>query len=205
MSETELSNEQEPIEAGTAGEEENLDSVEKEEAGVPEAEEDLQTSLEKALVETEKFRDMALRAEAELQNVRRRAEKDVESAHKYGTEKFLLALLPVVDSLEKAIEAAEAASDGTNKEDAVIEGVQICLKMFQDVLTREKVEVLDPHGEPFDPKFHEAISLIEHEEMEPNSVVAVIQKGYKLNERLVRPAMVMVSKAAEKKETDNSK
>lgn len=158
---------------------------------------ELNESLAKATEEVVHFRDMALRAEAEMQNLRRRAEKDVANAHKYGIEKLLQNLLPVVDSLEKAVEMAVEAAGEVEKEEAVLEGVKICLKMLHELMAKEKIEILDPIGEPFDPKFHEAITLIEHPEMEPNSVVTVVQKGYRLNERLVRPAMVVVSKAAE--------
>jgi molecular chaperone GrpE len=151
---------------------------------------------ESAREDTAKFRDAALRAEAEMQNVRRRAAKDVEHAHKFGVEKLIQKLLPVVDSLEKALESSdmvkEIGQDDASK--AVIDGVAICQKMFLDILDKEGVTVVDPHGEPFDPNVHQAMSMVENPDMEPNSVVAVIQKGYQLNGRLVRPAMVMVSK-----------
>ena len=102
-------------------------------------------------------------------------------------------MLPVVDSLEKAIESAEQASGGA--EDAIAEGVVLCHKLLLDVLNKENIEVIDPIGEPFDPNEHQAMSMVENPDMEPNSVFAVVQKGYKLNGRLVRAAMVMVSKA----------
>ena len=143
--------------------------------------------------EVEKYKDVALRAEAEMQNLRRRAERDVQNAHKFGTERLLQNLLPVLDSLEKAIEASEAA--GQSEDDPQLEGIKLCSKLFIDVLTKEGIEALDPLGEPFDPNLHEALSMIENPDLEPNSVMTVIQKGYRLNERLVRPAKVMVSKA----------
>lgn len=152
---------------------------------------DLNTKLEEAMAQLEGYRDQALRAEAEMQNVRRRAERDVANAHKFGLEKFLGNLVPVVDSLEKAIEAAEQADRG---DDPIVEGVQLCLKLLLDQLEKENVRVLDPVGEPFDPQYHEAMSMIENPDVEPNSVVLVVQKGYVLNDRLVRPAMVMVAK-----------
>ncbi len=172
-------------------------SEDQEPAESPAAELTAEEALEKALAEVANYKDAALRAEAEMQNVRRRAERDVENAHKFGIERFLQNLLPVVDSLEKAIETfnEKAAADGTDVNDPVIEGVKLCHKLFLDVLQREKIEVVDPTGEPFDPNEHEAMSMVENPDMEPNSVVAVVQKGYKLNSRLVRPAMVMVSKA----------
>ena len=151
---------------------------------------------ENAREEVAKFRDAALRAEAEMQNVRRRASKDVEHAHKFGAEKLIQNLLPVIDSLEKALESSELVKDldQDHSAKAVLDGVGLCHKMFLDTLGKENVAVVDPHGEPFDPNLHQAMSMVENPDMEPNSVVAVIQKGYQLNGRLVRPAMVMVSK-----------
>ena len=151
------------------------------------------SALAAAKSEAEKYRDMALRAEAEMQNLRRRSERDVQNAHKFGAERLIQNLLPVVDSLEKAVEASQQAE--TAGDDSQLEGLKLCLKLFTDVLTKEGIEVVDPLGQPFDPNVHEALSMIENPDMEPNSVMAVIQKGYRLHERLVRPAMVMVSKA----------
>lgn len=151
-------------------------------------------ALEAALEEVAKYREAALRAEAEMQNMQRRTARDVENAHKFGIEKFLQNLLPVADSLEKAIESAEQASSG-DAENAIAEGVRLCHKLLIDVMARENVEVIDPIGEPFDPNEHQAMSMVENPNMEPNSVFAVVQKGYKLNGRLVRAAMVMVTKA----------
>jgi molecular chaperone GrpE len=146
-------------------------------------------ALAAALLDVEKFRDLALRAQAEMQNLQRRTARDVENAHKFGVEKFVLNMLPVVDSLEKAIE-----STGDNF-DAIAEGLRLCHKLMVDTLTKEGVEIVDPIGEPFDPNEQQAMSMVENLDMEPNSVLAVVQKGCKLNGRLVRPAMVMVTKA----------
>ena len=191
------SNEAEATRKDAGPAEEPLVSPAIEEDTVP----DLQVELEAALAEVDKFRDMALRAEAETQNVRRRAEKDVENAHKYGVEKLVQNLLPVVDSLEKAVESAEQAqgADGSAAK-AILEGVGLCHKMLIDVLAKEGVAVIDPEGEPFDPNLHQAMSMVEVPHAEPNSVVTVFQKGYSLNERLVRPAMVVVAKAPAKVE-----
>jgi molecular chaperone GrpE len=150
--------------------------------------------IEGLLAEVESLRDQALRAEAEMQNVRRRAERDVENAHKFGLERLVQHILPVVDSLEKALEAK------TSEDDPVIEGVKLTFKLLQDLLTKESIQVVDPLGEPFDPNLHEAMSIVENPDMEENSVFAVVQKGYTLNERLVRPAMVMVTKTPDDKE-----
>ena len=157
------------------------------------SEDDAVESEDRLVAEVEKYKDIALRAEAEMQNLRRRAERDVQNAHKYGIERLLQNLLPVLDSLEKAVEVSEAAA--SDDDDPQLEGIRLCSKLFVDVLTREGVEALDPLGEPFDPNLHEALSMIENPDLEPNSVMAVIQKGYRLNERLVRPAKVMVSKS----------
>lgn len=179
-------------EATQAGADEAIAGVIEEDT-VPE----LQVDLEDALKEVDKFKDMALRAEAELQNVRRRAERDVENAHKFGLEKFVANLLPVADSLEKSIEAVDQAQgieDAAAR--AIMEGVGLCRKMLLDVMAKEGVAVVDPEGEPFDPNLHQAMSMVDVPDAEPGSVVAVVQKGYTLNGRLVRPAMVMVSRGS---------
>ena len=136
-------------------------------------------------------RDATLRAQAEAQNAKRRAEQDVEKARKFALEQFTRDLLPVVDNLERALEAAPADDDGVKP---FAEGVELTLKTLLDVLTKFNIEIVEPHGEPFDPNLHQAMSMVENNEVEPNSVIAVVQKGYTLNGRLVRPAMVMVSK-----------
>ncbi|MDQ2487883.1 nucleotide exchange factor GrpE [Pseudomonas putida] len=137
-------------------------------------------------------KDQALRAVADVQNVRRRAEQDVEKAHKFALEKFSNDLLPVIDSLELAL---AHSSDEDEQVKAIREGVKLTLKMFQDTLKRYNLEVVDPHGEPFNPEHHQAMAMQESTEVEPNSVLNVFQKGYLLNGRLLRPAMVVVSKA----------
>ena len=139
-----------------------------------------------------KANDQVLRVQAEMQNVRRRAERDVENAHKYALEKFTADLLPVVDNLERAISTIDA-SDGGQK--AVATGLELTLKTFVDVLDRFKIEAVDPAGQPFDADLHQAVSMVPNPDLEPNTVMDVFQKGYTLNGRLVRPAMVVVSKA----------
>lgn len=135
-------------------------------------------------------KDQSLRAAAEAQNVRRRAEQEATKARKFALEKFVKELLPIIDSLEKALEAMQDGSDAHR------EGVAMTLKMQLDVLGKFGVEVVDPHGEPFDPEYHEAVAMVPNPELDPNSVMDVVQKGYVLNGRLVRPAMVVVSQAA---------
>jgi molecular chaperone GrpE len=139
-------------------------------------------------------RDAALRAQADAQNVTRRAEQDVEKARKFALERFCSELLPVVDNLERALEAA-AGDDEIVK--PIAEGVELTLKSLLDALKKFNIEPVDPQGEPFDPQVHQAMSMVENGEVEPNTVIAVMQKGYTLNGRLVRPAMVMVSKSAQ--------
>lgn len=137
-------------------------------------------------------KDQSLRTVAELQNIRRRAEQDVEKAHKFALEKFSTDLLPVIDSLELAL-AHSSAQDEHVKQ--IREGVELTLKMFQDTLKRYNLEAIDPHGQPFNPEHHQAMAMQENADVEPNSVLNVFQKGYLLNGRLLRPAMVVVSKA----------
>lgn len=138
--------------------------------------------------------ESVLRAQAEMQNVRRRAERDVENAHKFALDKFSADLLPIIDSLERALDAAENLENEAAK--AMSDGVELTLKMFVDTLGKHGIEQLNPVGEPFNPEFHQAMSMVPNPDMEPNSVMAVMQKGYVLKGRLVRPAMVVVSKAA---------
>ncbi|MGC0864822.1 nucleotide exchange factor GrpE [Pantoea agglomerans] len=137
-------------------------------------------------------RDAQLRAQAEIENIRRRAEMDVEKAHKFALEKFANELLPVIDSLERALEVA-------NKEDpqlaSMIEGIELTLKGLLGAVRKFGVEVVGETGVPFNPEVHQAMSMMESEEFEPNHVLLVMQRGYTLNGRLLRPAMVAVSKA----------
>ena len=137
-------------------------------------------------------RDGALRAQADAQNVKRRSEQDVEKARKFALERFSNDLLPVVDNLERSL---EAASGGDDVSKSIAEGVELTLKSLMDLLKKHNIEAINPEGEPFDPQLHQAMSMLENPDMEPNTVMGVMQKGYTLNGRLLRPAMVMVSKA----------
>ena len=138
-------------------------------------------------------RDAALRAQADAQNIKRRAEQDVEKARKFALERFSGDLLPVVDNLERTLEAASGADELSK---SIAEGVELTLKSLTDAMKKYNIEALDPVGEPFDPQLHQAMTMMENADMEPNTVMAVMQKGYTLNGRLIRPAMVMVTKAA---------
>jgi molecular chaperone GrpE len=151
---------------------------------------DVAAQLEADLAEA---KDAALRAQADAVNVQRRAEQEVDKARKFALERFVSELLPVVDNMERALEAA--GTDEAVK--PIVEGVELTQKSLIDALQKHGVETIDPIGEPFDPQIAQAMSMVENPEVEPNTVIAVMQKGYQLNGRLVRPAMVMVSKAAE--------
>ncbi|MCY4425780.1 MAG: nucleotide exchange factor GrpE [Halieaceae bacterium] len=137
-------------------------------------------------------RDAMLRAEAEARNTRRRAEQDVEKARRFALERFSGELLSVVDNLERALLAAEQQAGDLK---VIAEGVDLTLKGLLDVFGRFNIAVLEPEGAPFDPQLHQAMSMVENPDVEPNTVLQVVQKGYTLNGRLIRPAMVVVSKA----------
>ena len=179
---------------------EPLDVVEEGAAAAPEATGDgqngemlpAQEQIEKLEEELATARDAVLRAQADSQNVTRRAEQDVEKARKFALERFCGELLPVVDNLERALEAAIGDSDIVRP---IAEGVELTLKSFHDALKKFHIVAVDPAGEPFDPQLHQAMSMVENGDVEPNTVIAVMQKGYTLSGRLVRPAMVMVSKS----------
>ena len=146
--------------------------------------------LEALQAELVSARDQVLRANAEMQNVRRRAEQDVEKAHKFALERFASELLAVVDNLERALFAI-AEEDITQRE-----GVELTLKTLLAALEKHGVNVINPHGEAFNPEHHQAITMVEVADAAPNSIVEVMQKGYGINGRLLRPAMVVVAKAS---------
>jgi len=177
----------EQIASETENQQDTDQPMEQEEPSLEEAMGQLQVDLAEA-------KDDALRAQADAQNVKRRAEQDVEKARKFALEQFCKELLPVMDNLERALEAAPADEPVVKP---IAEGVELTLKSFSDALARFKIEVVNPLGEPFDPQFHQAMSMVENADVEPNTVTMVMQKGYTLHGRLVRPAMVMVSKAVE--------
>ncbi|MBY4677368.1 nucleotide exchange factor GrpE [Marinobacterium arenosum] len=173
---------------------ENAAGAESAEAGqlLPENEAaELLAQLAAAEQEIASLREQALRAQADVQNIRRRAEQDVEKAHKFGLEKFAGELLPVVDNLERALEACNADEEAVK---ALVEGVEMTLNMFVGGLEKFQIEQINPLGETFDPSLHQAMSMVDAGDAKPNTVVAVMQKGYTLHGRLIRPAMVMVAK-----------
>ncbi|MBS0359203.1 MAG: nucleotide exchange factor GrpE, partial [Proteobacteria bacterium] len=151
-------------------------------------------ALEEKLTESEKKVhenwEKVTRVMADLENARRRAQKAVEDAHKYGQEKLLKELLPVVDSLEQALQASGA--EATVK--AIRDGVELTLKMLLSVLEKFSVKPLNPIGEAFNPHFHEAMMMQEHADAAPGTILTVMQKGYLIQDRVMRPALVIVSK-----------
>jgi molecular chaperone GrpE len=150
--------------------------------------------LEDARAKADEHWNQCLRLQAEIDNLRKRSERDLANAHKYALDRFVQELLPVKDSLEMGISAAGEA--GQVDPAKLHEGSELTLKMLASALEKFGVREVNPAGEKFNPEFHQAMSLQQRADLEPNTVVAVVQKGYVLNERLVRPAMVMVSKAA---------
>lgn len=147
--------------------------------------------------------DRALRAAAEVENTRRRAERSIENAHKFALERFVGDLLPAVDSFERAADAAGGVDGGAGGSDevgagavaAMAEGVALSLKLLLGAMEKQGIAVVDPIGAPFDPKLHEAMSMVEKADAEPGTVVEVFQKGYTVNGRLARPARVIVAQA----------
>ena len=149
----------------------------------------LESELEGLRAQLAQREDALLRVQAELENQRRRAQRDVENAHKFGVEKFVAELLPVKDSMELGLASGADAEVG-----ALREGLELTEKMLTSALEKFGVVQVDPQGDAFNPELHQAMSMQEGADIGPGKVVTVFQKGYLLNERLVRPAMVIVSK-----------
>jgi molecular chaperone GrpE len=161
-------------------------------------------ALEAQLLETEnrlndyksqlaKFEEQKIYQLAEMDNIQRRTKRDIENAYKFSLEKFIKELLPVKDSLEIALEHAKA-----EEQDSALSGIQLTLKQLQSLLEKNGVKSIEPAGQPFDSHFHEAMLAEENDELAPNTIIRVLQKGYSLHERLMRPALVVVAKAKEK-------
>ncbi|MEV3844186.1 nucleotide exchange factor GrpE [Aeromonas veronii] len=161
-----------------------------EQARIAELEAQLETAIQKAAEE----RERALRTAAEMENLRRRTDLDVEKAHKFALEKFANELLPVLDNLERAIELADKENEALKP---MIEGVELTLKSMQSGVAKFGLVALDPINQPFDPNAHQAMSMVPSADVAPNTVIAVMQKGYDLNGRVIRPAMVMIAKAVD--------
>ncbi|MCW8851630.1 MAG: nucleotide exchange factor GrpE [Gammaproteobacteria bacterium] len=151
----------------------------------------LEAQLEQAQAKASENWDAYLRAKAEMDNLRRRNTKDLENAHKFGIEKFVTELLPVLDSMALGLAVEDASAESLR------EGMELTMNILQKMMEKLNIEEIDPLNEKFDPEKHQAMTMQPNADVEPNTVIAVMQKGYSLNERLIRPAMVMVSKAAE--------
>lgn len=189
----------EAVEAATEEAQQDAPAEEQESGQEQQEEVSEQEALNQQLQDAQ---EQMLRLQAEMQNVRRRSEIDVEKAHKFALEKFVKELLPVADSLEKAVESTEGQEDAGELVTSIRQGVEMTLSLFMASLKKFNVEPINPVGEPFDPQQHEAMSMVPAPDAEPNSVVAVIQKGYLLNGRVIRPAMVMVAKAEDAPKID---
>jgi molecular chaperone GrpE len=160
------------------------------EAAQPE-EGDMARLLTDARSKADEHWDQLMRTRAELENLRKRSQRDLENAHKFALERFSQDLLQVWDSLELGFQAAQAENADVQK---LREGTELTLKLLSDVMNKNGVEQIHPEGQPFNPEFHQAMAMQERDDVAPNTVVAVMQKGYLLSGRLLRPAMVMVSK-----------
>ena len=192
--EVELNEEFEQMQAEVEAAEKAAEQVDGEEMS-PEAEIALlHSELEAAKQTINDQKDSVVRAAADVENMRRRAAQDVEKAHKFALEKFANELLPVIDNLERAIEFSDKENEQLKP---VLEGIEMTVKSFNDAVSKFGVEIVNPQGEQFNPEFHQAMSIQPSNHVAPNTVLEEKQKGYTLNGRLLRPAMVMVSKEAE--------
>lgn len=181
------------VSADTAQKPENTDTAEVVEIDPKDAQiSELQAQLAQAQQALHDQKEGALRALAEGENAKRRAESEIDKARKFALEKFAGDLLPVIDSLDQAVRYADPSNEALKP---VLEGLELTQKTFNDTVTKHGLVVLDPQGEAFNPEQHQAMSMQESAEVPPNTVIAVVQKGYEINGRLLRPAMVMVSQA----------
>ncbi|RJS92735.1 nucleotide exchange factor GrpE [Salinisphaera sp. Q1T1-3] len=188
-------NEAEPEDAATSRPAPDVESADEAgDAATDQADPDVETlaaELAEAQAEAKKYREQAVRTQAEMENVRKRAQRETESAKKFAIEKFVTELLGVRDSLELGLQAAE---DNHGDFDKLKEGMEMTNRMLASSMEKAGVEVINPQGETFDPEYHEAVSTQPTDELPPNAVASVMQKGYTLNGRVLRAAMVMVAK-----------
>ncbi len=166
--------------------------------GLSQDPEELHALLTDARSKADKHWDQCLRLQADMENMRKRNERDLANAHKFALEKFASALLPVKDSLEMGLLAAVENADVAK----LVEGSELTLKMFTSAMEKFNINEVNPLNEKFNPEYHEAMSMQERADVEPNTVVTVVQKGYTLNDRLVRPAMVIVSRGGSTQQID---
>ncbi|MCP3668502.1 MAG: nucleotide exchange factor GrpE [Gammaproteobacteria bacterium] len=192
-----MKKEQETVEQETAAEEATPNQeTSSEESVAPAAEashEELTLLLEDERAKADEHWDQLMRTRADIENLKKRQGRDLENAHKFALERFANELLPVHDSMELGLSAAQ--DDGADIA-KLIEGVELTLKLFSDVMEKFNLVQVNPEGESFDPELHQAMTMVPRDDVPPNTVVTVVQKGYTLNGRLIRPAMVMVSQAS---------
>jgi molecular chaperone GrpE len=162
-----------------------------EEEALVEAEEQLVEQINLAQQKADENWELLLRTKADMENLRRRTQKDLENAHKYGIERFVSELLPVMDSIELGLSVDDPSVE------SIREGMDLTVNMVNQLFEKFNIEAVNPIEAKFDPEFHQAMTMQPTDEVEPNTVISVMQKGYLLNGRLVRPAMVIVSKAVE--------
>jgi molecular chaperone GrpE len=186
--------EQEQTDADVVGSDADIDWNESDAPELNEQEDKI-AQLEAALLASDARvkdqQDSVLRAKAEVENMRRRSEQEIDKARKFALGRFAEELLPVIDNLERAIQAADGENEAVKP---VLEGIELTHKTFVDTIAKFGLTVINPEGEVFNPEFHQAMSIQESPDHEPNTVMFVMQKGYELNGRVIRPAMVMVSK-----------
>ncbi len=163
--------------------------------------EELKKELEEAKQKNHETWDKAVRVQAEMENLKRRTQKDLEDAHKFALTSFGKELLPVFDSVVLGLQAATGESEDVKK---FREGSELTIKQFEALFEKFNILAIDPIGQPFSAEFHQAVLVQVAEDAEPNTVINVFQKGYTLNGRLLRPAMVVVAKAPEKTSEDNN-
>jgi molecular chaperone GrpE len=156
-------------------------------------EQDITSLLTEAQQQAQQHYNSMLLVKADMENLRRRTERDVDNAKKFALERFLTDLIPVLDSMEMGV---QAATQSANEQDTIRQGMEMTLKMFQEVMTRFNVTAIDPTGQKFNPQEHEAITMQPSADHEPNTVMMTIQKGYVLSGRVVRPARVIISAPA---------
>lgn len=154
-------------------------------------ESNIELELQQAQEKNEDYWDQIMRLKADIENNRKRSDRDIENAHKYALRNFIEALLPIVDSMEMGQVAAHAEKASL---ESIREGVDLIMNMFVQVLENQGLVKFDPKGETFDPDQHQAISMVEDKKAKSNTIISVVQKGFILNDRLVRPAMVVVAK-----------
>ena len=169
------------------------DPIEEETAALISRIVELEALLDASEQKVKDQKDAVVYAQAEVQTIRTRTEQEIDKAKKFALEKFATELLPVIDNMERAIESADQANEELKP---MLEGVELTLKTMQSTVEKFGLIALNPQGEAFNPEFHQAMAMQESEEFAPNTVMMVMQKGYTLNGRVVRPAMVMVAKAA---------